>query len=317
MNFKVYYANQDNYRSFQKENGDRVYDWDFVETLSQAAGFRNVSVFIEDNERRIFIPLLERKVFSLYPVAFSLPFGLYGGFVPGDPLPETVKALAQINKTIAMSFVAQNLYNNEYLKNTGMSTIGRNFTHVIELKNKTYNDIFQQTFTKKLRNQVRKANKSNISVKSSNTPDLMADFYELYYMSNQRWGHKKLKYEKSFFQAFSDKPYVVTKIAYYQDAPIAGIILLKGFDRCQYWFGALDKKFGHLCPNHLLISQAIEGSTEQHLNFFDFGASGGRGQLSDVINFKESFGAKKMPFSIFFHGNPFVGKALSMAMKVY
>jgi hypothetical protein len=54
-------------------------NWDFIETLSKATGYKNVSVTIEASGRKYIIPLLERKALGLYPVAFSLPLGLYGG----------------------------------------------------------------------------------------------------------------------------------------------------------------------------------------------------------------------------------------------
>jgi hypothetical protein len=62
------------------------YDWDFIETLSRASGYRNESLFAQGDGQSFFLPLMGKKVFGIYPLAFSLPFGINGGVFPESSL---------------------------------------------------------------------------------------------------------------------------------------------------------------------------------------------------------------------------------------
>ena len=319
MKSKIYFATKETYENYQTTHGRLLYEWDFIETLSQATSFRNVSVFIELDNAVLFVPLLERKALNLYSIAFSLPFGLYGGFLPIKMVSNkniNQVVLSELRSFIKRDIVIQNVLSDKEFSETGLIPIMKTFTHAISIKDKTRENIFKETFPGELRNQIRKSKKSNLDVRSGNNIELTNDFFELYVLSNQRWGKKKLKYTINFFKSFLSKTYFEIKIAYYNNRPVSGIILLKLLNRYQYWFGAMNKEYGKYCPNHLLISNSIEEAIDLRYEVFDFGASGGHGQLQEVIKFKESFGAIRIPYSVYFYGNDFIKFGLSIAMNM-
>ena len=75
----IHYSCGDDFCDSQIPESRAFLNWDFIETLSKATGYKNVSVTIEANGGKYIIPLLERRALGIYPIAFSLPFGLHGG----------------------------------------------------------------------------------------------------------------------------------------------------------------------------------------------------------------------------------------------
>jgi lipid II:glycine glycyltransferase (peptidoglycan interpeptide bridge formation enzyme) len=167
----------------------------------------------------------------------------------------------------------------------------------------------------KTRNQIRKAMKRGLETRHVKTKESLDDFFSLYVLSNERWRRKRLKYSYNFFRQFWTKDYISVNMAYKDNIPAAGIILLNQLGRCQYWFGAMNKSFGHLRPNHLLFSMAIEDAVKRGLTMFDFGPSGAAGELSGVVRFKESFGASARAFNIYYSGNLFIYSALRVFLN--
>ena len=75
----IHYSCSDDFCDSQTPRSRSLLNWDFIETLSKATGYKNISVTIETDGRKYIIPLLERQALGIYPIAFSLPFGLHGG----------------------------------------------------------------------------------------------------------------------------------------------------------------------------------------------------------------------------------------------
>jgi lipid II:glycine glycyltransferase (peptidoglycan interpeptide bridge formation enzyme) len=285
-------------------------NWDFIQTLSKATGYKNISVTIDACGRKYILPLLERRSMGLHPIAFSLPLGLYGGIdVPDVEL--YIELMKHMKKFLGISIVIQNPFDS-ILPQTNLPSIARTFTHVIEFGNATYEDISKTFFDSKLRNQIRKGEKSNLTVTEGNDEETVKAFYELYVMTNRRWGKSHPKYSLDFFKAFKGKPYFEIKLSALEGQVISAIILLKLSGQYFYWFGALNKAYGKYCPNHLLLSRAMREANDAGASFFNFGASG---KLIDVKKFKESFGAKEIPYDIYFMGNPLTKYALAKLIQ--
>jgi hypothetical protein len=311
MNIKnIHYSRGNDFCDPQTPESRAFLNWDFIETLSKATGYKNVSVTIESNGRKYIIPLLERKALGLYPIAFSLPFGLYGGFDVSEA-ELYIELMKYIRQFIGCDIVLQNPFD-VVLPRIDLPSLCQAYTHVIEFVNATYEDIQNNYFDSKLRRKLRKAEKSNLTIREGNDGDIINAFYELYVLTNLRWGKRHPKYSIDFFTAFAGKPYFEIKLSIFEGTAVSAIVLLKLSSQYFYWFGALNKDYGQYCPNHLLFSRTIKEAFEARAEFFNFGASG---KLIDVKKFKESFGAKEIAYDIYFMGNPIARYALATLMR--
>jgi hypothetical protein len=306
----VHYSCGNDYSNPQALGSRSLLNWDFIETLSKATGYKNVSVTIEAKGKKYIIPLLERKALGLYPIAFSLPLGLYGGFSVSE-LELYIELMKHIKKFLGCSVVLQNPFD-PVLPQMNLPSLRRVYTHIVEFSNTTYEEVFKTYFDSKLRNQIRKGEKSNLTIREGNNEDIINAFYELYVLTNLRWGKRHPKYSIDFFTAFAGKPYFEIKISMFEGKVVSAIVLLKLSSQYFYWFGALNKDYGEYCPNHLLLSRTIREAIEANAELFNFGASG---KLIDVKKFKESFGAKEIPYDIYFTGNSITRYALAKLMR--
>jgi hypothetical protein len=306
----IHYSCGDDFCDSQTPRSQSLLNWDFIETLSRATEYKNISITIETDGRKYIIPLLERRALGIYPIAFSLPFGLYGGINVSEA-ELYIELMKHIQKFLGCAIVLQNPFDH-VLPRINLPSLYRAYTHIIEFGNASYEDIFKTIFDAKLRNQIRKGEKSNLTIREGNNEDIINAFHELYILTNLRWGKRRPKYSLNFFKAFAGKPYFKIKLSMLEEQAISAIILLNLSGQYQYWFSALDKDYGKYCPNHLLLSKAIKEAIKSRAELFNFGASG---KLIDVKKFKESFGAKKISYNIYFMGNPLTRYALATLMQ--
>lgn len=306
----IHYSCGDDFCDSQIPESRAFSNWDFIETLSKATGYKNISVTIETRGKKYILPLLERRTLGLYPIAFSLPFGLYGGIDVSDA-ELYIELIKHIRKFLGCAIILQNPFD-PILPRINLPSLCQAYTHVVEFGNATYEDVFKNFFDSKLRNQIRKGEKSNLTTRKGNDDDIINAFYELYVLTNWRWGKRRPKYSIDFFRPFVEKSYFEIKLSMFEEKILSAIVLLKLSGQYFYWFGALNKDYGQYCPNHFLLSRTIREAIEARAEFFNFGASG---KLIDVKKFKESFGAKKISYDIYFTGNPITRYALAKLIQ--
>lgn len=155
----------------------------------------------------------------------------------------------------------------------------------IILSDKTEDDIWDG-FSTKCRNQVRKAQKSNLKIDISSNKESIDKFYSLYCKTMKYHGSPALP--KRLFQNLKQefKFNVVSAIKGTQI--FASLILL--FDDNIAWvpWAASERSKLNLCPNHLIYWEAIKLSLEKSISIFDFGRSPFGGA---TFHFKEQWGA--------------------------
>src|SRR5262249_13224658 len=158
---------------------------------------------------------------------FSLPFGMYASLYPEPGDPETYAELliaAKRHLGLGAGLVVHNAAHST--RPTGLFPVADHTTHLLRTRETTYDELFKKTFDSKLRNQIRKGERSDLEVRSANDAASIESFYGLYVLSNERWG-KKPKYPLSFFTTFAGASFFSLKLALLEGRPIAGIIVLK------------------------------------------------------------------------------------------
>ncbi len=147
--------------------------------------------------------------------------------------------------------------------------------------------IWKNALESKVRNQIRKAIKSGLTVDFGNK--YLDDFYRVLAINHRDFGtplHKKAFFRKVLEELNKMSGLIVVK---YQEKVIAGMLYI----HCRNvfsdpWASSL-KKYNTLCPNNLLYWEAIKYACKSGFECFDFG----RSTINcGTYNFKKQWGAE-------------------------
>lgn len=143
-------------------------------------------------------------------------------------------------------------------------------------------------FNAKLRNQVRKAEKSGL-VASVGGKELLIDFYTVFVRNMRDLGTPV--YPEKFFsevmEAFPDHTRIIA--VYLEGKPVAAGLITWFRDTVEIPWASSIRDYNRLCPNNLLYWTALQYALSHGYKRFDFGRSTpGEG----TYKFKEQWGAK-------------------------
>jgi serine/alanine adding enzyme len=150
-------------------------------------------------------------------------------------------------------------------------------------------------FNAKLRNQIRKAGKSGLTV-ARGGKELLSDFYTVFLRNMRDLGTPV--YAKKFFETILTVLANDTSIiaVYLEGRPIAAGLISWYRDTVEIPWASSIRDFNSLCPNNLLYWTALRFCFENGFARFDFGRSTpGEG----TYKFKEQWGAK--PVQLYWH----------------
>jgi hypothetical protein len=292
-----------------------ILDWDFLESAAHARGAKHVSVVVQNGGEKFLVPLVQRRVFGLYPLAESLPFGLYGGLQPDAQGlgPEAyVEMMEAVSRYLKVGIVFQNPFQQEIYARSRLVPVLETYAHMVHTKGQLYSEMLAKVFEYKMRKNIKRATQNKVEIRVGRTPELVRDFYGMYELSNLRWGRRKPRYDLRFFSRFAERPCFEVRVAYLENKPAAGLIMLRFRNYYFGWFGAINKEYGNSRANDLLHADLIKSSTESGISYVNFGSSRG---IAGVQKFKESFGAVQHDYSVYFVGNPLARAALKRILS--
>ena len=180
------------------------------------------------------------------------------------------------------------------------------FTHLLDLDGMT-EELLWENYKKRVRRDVRKAEKSGVTVHEAIGPreiDVLFDIYLETMKRNEAYNTWTKKALCAIYDHLVQKGEAKILLAKLKEEIIAGIILIFSSDTTYYFFAASNQKNLSLCPNDLLVHHGICLTIAAKRRFFDLMAS----QREDValMNFKEKWGAQKYPFYFYEKSlNPF------------
>ncbi len=149
-------------------------------------------------------------------------------------------------------------------------------------------DALWKSFNAKLRNQIRKAEKSGLTVVVGGK-ELLPDFYTVF-VHNMRDLGTPVYAQKLFAEAmdaFSADTRIIT--VYLEEKPLASGLIVRFRETLEIPWASSIRDYNHLCPNNLLYWTALQYAQEIGCTRFDFGRSTpGEG----TFKFKEQWGAK-------------------------
>ncbi|HUL21097.1 MAG TPA: GNAT family N-acetyltransferase [Thermodesulfobacteriota bacterium] len=178
------------------------------------------------------------------------------------------------------------------------------FTHLLRLDEITEESLWEN-YKKRVRRDVRKAEKSGIRVEEARDLKEVDILFDLYLETMKRneaynvWTRKMLYAIHHHLVKKGEAEFLLAKLG---GEVIGGMILLFSPETVYYFFAASAQKYLSLCPNDLLVHHGITLTIRQGKKFFDLMTS----HQEDValMNFKEKWGADKYPFN-------FYGKSLN------
>jgi len=146
-------------------------------------------------------------------------------------------------------------------------------------------------FDRKVRNQVRKAQKSNL-VYQCGGGELLDRFYEVFSRNMRDLGTPV--YSRKFFaeilRAFPERARV--HLVDHEGAPVAAGLTFETRGTVEIPWASSVREFNHLCTNHLLYWSILESAAARGCATFDFGRSTPN---EGTYKFKEQWGAKAVP----------------------
>ncbi len=147
------------------------------------------------------------------------------------------------------------------------------------------------TLDKKVRNQIRKAEKSDLTVRSGGI-EVLDDFYAVFARNMRDLGtpvYGRVLFER-ILQTFPDSTRVhVVRLG---EAPVAAGLTVRSRSTLEIPWASSVRDYNALCPNHLLYWSVIQHAVNTGCEVFDFGRSTpGEG----TFKFKEQWGAEPIP----------------------
>jgi FemAB-related protein (PEP-CTERM system-associated) len=156
---------------------------------------------------------------------------------------------------------------------------------ILELRHSS--EVQWKAFDAKLRNQIRKAQKSGLTFRRGQL-DLIEDFYEVFARNMRDLGTPV--YPKKFFSNVMETfPDTTTIAAVFHEGRIVAAGLASWFrGRLEVPWASSVKDYKALCPNHMLYWELIQFAIERGFKEFDFGRSTPN---EGTYNFKKQWGS--------------------------
>jgi FemAB-related protein (PEP-CTERM system-associated) len=148
-----------------------------------------------------------------------------------------------------------------------------------------------ESLDRKVRNQVRKAQKSGLTFQSGHA-DLLDSFYDVFARNMLDLGTPV--YGRNFFAeilaAFPGRGHI--HVVRKDEIPVAAGFTFQTGARLEIPWASSIREFNALCPNHLLYWSILESAAANGIAIFDFGRSTPN---EGTYKFKEQWGAQPLP----------------------
>jgi FemAB-related protein (PEP-CTERM system-associated) len=263
--------------------------WRWRRVFARAFGHRSEYLIARDEHGvRGILPLVlfEHRVFGRFAV--SLPFVNYGGVLADDPA--AARALMEASRALA----ASRRLSHVELRHTGQlfpDLAAKQHKVSMHLALEPDRDRAWAALDKKVRNQVRKAEKSELTVVDGGA-ELLPEFYAVFNENMRDLGTPV--YTPRFFEAVLSEFQAAARVFLVRqgEATVAGGITYAYRETVEVPWAASLKRARPFCPNNLLYWRVIEWAIASGFCVLDFGRSTPN---EGTFHFKEQWGARPVP----------------------
>ena len=188
----------------------------------------------------------------------------------------------------------------------------------LNTKNKTEEELFANLHSK-TRYNVRLATKKGVTVKVGAREDLK-DFHKIMITTGIRDGFitRPLEYFEKMYDCLGD--HMKLLMAYYEDKPISGVIVIIYGNKTWYLYGASSNEHRNLMPNYLLQWEMIKIALQNKSDIYDLrGVPGIADNSNGLYRFKKGFGAEYTEFigEVYIEFNPLKYRLYKFAEKAF
>jgi FemAB-related protein (PEP-CTERM system-associated) len=274
-------------------------DWDaFVGAHPDASGYhrwswRRVVRYSFGHECTYLMAQSKDRIVGVLPLVYidsllfgrtltSLPFLNYGGVVADSV--DVGKGL--VNEAVAIA-------RTRGCRHVELRHIARRFDdlpckqHKVTMRLELSPGLWER-LDRKVRNQIRKAEKSQLQVVRGKD-ELLSEFYQVFARNMRDLGTPV--YARRFFaeilNAFPQHAHVV--VVRLGDRPVAAGLTYRTGDVIEIPWASSVRDYNSLCPNHLLYWHALQAAIAEGCTTFDFGRSTPN---EGTYKFKEQWGAR-------------------------
>jgi FemAB-related protein (PEP-CTERM system-associated) len=237
-----------------------------------------------------FLPLAYVSSFLFGRFLVSLPYLNYGGVSADDE--ETAKRLIDRAVRLADQLKVRylELRQGEAIEHPALPHRVTTKVHMRRELAPTAEKLWQKV-SGKVRNQVRKGQKSGLSV-AWGGQDLLPEFYAVFSHNMRDLGTPV--YGKGLFRSilgeFPDRAEFCVVRA--EGKPVAGALLLHGWGVTEVPSASSLRQYNHTCANMFMYWQLLERAVQRGQEVFDFGRSS---RDSNTYRFKQQWGAQEAP----------------------
>lgn len=262
-----------------------LYGWRRI--ISEAYGHSPLYLIARRNgETTGILPLFHIKSRLFGNTLCSMPFQDYGGIVAHDE--ESARALLDRALQLKDELGAGSLeLRHRDLVHVGAGTVRTDkATLILDISSGV--ESLWKSLSPKVRNQVRKAQKSGLSTRIGGA-ELLEEFYRPFAVNMRDLGspvHHRRFFEK-LFSVFGDSAGVM--LVCEGSKTVGGLIALFLKDTVVVPWASCYRQYFSKCPNNLLYWDAIQNACARSCTMFDFGRSS---VGSGTYNFKTQWGAQ-------------------------
>ena len=257
----------------------------------------------EDGNRAVF-PMLRRSIIRSTPFYWceSTVPGAYGGAVfqfPANKIHHDI-----INREISKYrniLVVSNPFSD--WQPTGNFRRYDTFIQVIRLT-PDFTKIWKN-YSRGRRSSINHARKNGIVVKEVDFLEHYQSYYKMYQIQLKRWGRNATDYYPlRLFENLAiyarTNPHIKLWTAWLDKRMVSGWVVFQHNKHLVIWHGSTLDEYFKYRPVDLLTSTIIEIACQSGYEIFDFAKSGGH---DNVVEYKERFGAIRLPLSVYRHRN--------------
>jgi FemAB-related protein (PEP-CTERM system-associated) len=231
------------------------------------------------------LPLVEMRSLLFGHFLCSLPFLNYGGVIADGE--DVARALAAAASDLARRRQARHVELRHVAPRLpGVPVRQHKVTMLLPLAAGMWD-----RFDRKVRNQIRKAEKSGLTVEAGGA-ERLDDFYAVFARNMRDLGTPV--YPRGFFRevlaAFPDRTRVV--VVRREGAPVAAGVAYRTGRLVEVPWASSLREVNSLCPNHLLYWHVIQSALEAGCETLDFGRST---PDEGTFRFKQQWGARAVP----------------------
>jgi serine/alanine adding enzyme len=260
--------------------------WDWQEVFARAFGHESIYLIARrGGEVTGVLPLVEIKSLLFGHTLTSLPFLNYGGVLADDVASGQALVAASRREAVA-----------RHCRHVELRHVEAQFPdlpckqHKVSMRLPLAEGLWDR-LDRKVRNQVRKAEKSGLTVERGGG-ELVDDFYAVFARNMRDLGtpvYSRRLFEE-VFRVFPDR--ATMHVVRLEGRPIAAGVTYRTPRMTQLPWASSIRDYNALCPNTLLYWDAIQSAAAAGCDVFDMGRSTPN---EGTFRFKQQWGAEPLP----------------------